>query len=141
MVDIEGNQTHFTIHFPIQQKPQTRGLEEYESSSSAPPTPQRTFSMENGQQKVQQSIPLGRTWSKFQEDMSQRDRIQRLMVITKSCNPTRQFRHLEERETRIRENQATIQAIEEQLNQTGHTQIPSCSQVVGQAGSQVASNN
>ncbi|MBW0471267.1 hypothetical protein O181_010982 [Austropuccinia psidii MF-1] len=30
--------------------------------------------------------------------------------------------------TRIMENQATIQAIEEQLTQTGHTQIPSGSQ-------------
>ncbi|MBW0546840.1 hypothetical protein O181_086555 [Austropuccinia psidii MF-1] len=39
-----------------------------------------------------------------------------LMVITKVLNPTRQFRLLEERQTRIRENQATIQAIEEQLN-------------------------
>ncbi|MBW0483225.1 hypothetical protein O181_022940 [Austropuccinia psidii MF-1] len=25
--DIEGNYTHSAIHFPIQQKPQTRGLE------------------------------------------------------------------------------------------------------------------
>ncbi|MBW0590449.1 hypothetical protein O181_130164, partial [Austropuccinia psidii MF-1] len=38
-----------------------------------------------------------------------------LMVITKGCNPTRQFRLLEVRENRIRENQATIQAIEEKL--------------------------
>ncbi|MBW0531422.1 hypothetical protein O181_071137 [Austropuccinia psidii MF-1] len=32
--------------------------------------------MEHGQQKVQPSIPLGRTWSKLPEDMSQRDRLQ-----------------------------------------------------------------
>ncbi|MBW0479671.1 hypothetical protein O181_019386 [Austropuccinia psidii MF-1] len=38
-----------------------------------------------------------------------------LMVITKGWNPTRKFRFLEERETRIRGNQANIQAIEEQL--------------------------
>ena len=44
-----------------------------------------------------------------------------LMVITKGWNPTRQFRLLEARAQRIRENQATIQAIEEQLNQTGPT--------------------
>ncbi|MBW0495122.1 hypothetical protein O181_034837 [Austropuccinia psidii MF-1] len=50
------------------------------------------------------------------------------MEITKGWNPTRQFRLLEERETRIRENQATIQAIEEWLNQTGPTLIPSGSQ-------------
>ncbi|MBW0535712.1 hypothetical protein O181_075427 [Austropuccinia psidii MF-1] len=34
-----------------------------------------------------------------------------LMVITKGWNPNRQFKLLEERTTRIRENQATIQAI------------------------------
>ncbi|MBW0484953.1 hypothetical protein O181_024668 [Austropuccinia psidii MF-1] len=33
--------------------------------------------MEHGQQEVQPSIPLGRTWSKFPEDMSQIDRLQR----------------------------------------------------------------
>ncbi|MBW0470753.1 hypothetical protein O181_010468 [Austropuccinia psidii MF-1] len=75
--DIEGNHTHPTIHIPIQQKPQTRGLEGYGSSSSAPPTPQRTFSMEHGQQEVQPGIPLGRTWRKFPEDLYQRDRLQR----------------------------------------------------------------
>ncbi|MBW0492458.1 hypothetical protein O181_032173 [Austropuccinia psidii MF-1] len=53
--DIEGNHTHYAIHFPIKQKPQTRGLEGYGSSSSAPPTPPRPFF----------------------KDMSQRDRIQR----------------------------------------------------------------
>ncbi|MBW0463492.1 hypothetical protein O181_003207 [Austropuccinia psidii MF-1] len=59
--DIEGNHTHSGIQFTILHKPQTRGLEEYGSCSSAPPTPQRPFSRENGQQKVQPSIPLGRT--------------------------------------------------------------------------------
>ncbi|MBW0555857.1 hypothetical protein O181_095572 [Austropuccinia psidii MF-1] len=33
--------------------------------------------MEHGQQEVQPRIPLGRTWRKLAEDMSQRDRIQR----------------------------------------------------------------
>ncbi|MBW0494156.1 hypothetical protein O181_033871 [Austropuccinia psidii MF-1] len=33
--------------------------------------------MEHGQQEVQPGIPLGRTWSKFPEDMSQIDRLQR----------------------------------------------------------------
>ncbi|MBW0463622.1 hypothetical protein O181_003337 [Austropuccinia psidii MF-1] len=75
--DIEANHTNSAIHISIQQKPQTRGLEGYGSSSSAPPTPQRPFSMEHGQQEVQPSIPLGRTWSKLPEDMSQRDRIKR----------------------------------------------------------------
>ncbi|MBW0524503.1 hypothetical protein O181_064218 [Austropuccinia psidii MF-1] len=42
-----------------------------------------------------------------------------IMVITKGCNPTRQCRILVARATRRRETQATIQAIEEQLTQTG----------------------
>ncbi|MBW0472653.1 hypothetical protein O181_012368 [Austropuccinia psidii MF-1] len=75
--NIEGNYTHSAFHIQIQQKPQTRRLGGYESSSSAPPTPQRPFSMEHGQQEVQPGIPLGRTWSKFSEDLSQRDRLQR----------------------------------------------------------------
>ncbi|MBW0570155.1 hypothetical protein O181_109870 [Austropuccinia psidii MF-1] len=37
--DTEGNNTHSSIHFPIQQEPQKRGLERYGSSFSAPPTP------------------------------------------------------------------------------------------------------
>ncbi|MBW0498634.1 hypothetical protein O181_038349 [Austropuccinia psidii MF-1] len=73
----EGNHTHPAINFPIQQEPQTRGLEKYGSSSSAPPTPHIFLSMEHGQQEVQPGIPLGRTWSKFPEDLSQRDRLQR----------------------------------------------------------------
>ncbi|MBW0498479.1 hypothetical protein O181_038194 [Austropuccinia psidii MF-1] len=63
------------------------------------------------------------------------------MEITKGCNPTRQFRLLEERETRIREHQVTIQDIEEQLNQTGTTRIPSGSQGVDQKCSPVASHH
>ncbi|MBW0512085.1 hypothetical protein O181_051800 [Austropuccinia psidii MF-1] len=75
--DTEGNHAHSAIHLQIQQKPQTRGLQGYGSIFSAPPTPQRSIPMENGQQEVQPSIKLGRTWRKFPEDMSQRDTLQR----------------------------------------------------------------
>ncbi|MBW0539031.1 hypothetical protein O181_078746 [Austropuccinia psidii MF-1] len=75
--DTEGNHTHTAIYIPIQQKPQTRGLERYGLSSSAPPTPQRFILMEHGKQEVQPSISLGRTWSKCPEDLAQRDRLQR----------------------------------------------------------------
>ncbi|MBW0527756.1 hypothetical protein O181_067471 [Austropuccinia psidii MF-1] len=75
--DIEGNHTHSAIQFQIQQEPQARGLERYGSSSSAPPTPQRTFPMKHGQQEVQLSITLGRTWSNLPEDMSQIDILER----------------------------------------------------------------
>ncbi|MBW0474196.1 hypothetical protein O181_013911 [Austropuccinia psidii MF-1] len=40
------------MHLPIQQKPQTRGLKGYGSSSSDPPTPQRSFPMDHGQQET-----------------------------------------------------------------------------------------
>ncbi|MBW0568793.1 hypothetical protein O181_108508, partial [Austropuccinia psidii MF-1] len=75
--DTEGNNTNPAIHFPTQQEPQTRVLERYGSSSLAPPTPQRFISMEHGKQVVQPGIPIGRTWSKLPEDLSQRDRLQR----------------------------------------------------------------
>ncbi|MBW0499290.1 hypothetical protein O181_039005 [Austropuccinia psidii MF-1] len=58
-------------------EPQTRGLERYGSSSSDTPTPQRFISLEHGKQEVQPGIPLGRTWRKLPEDLSQRDRLQR----------------------------------------------------------------
>ncbi|MBW0491518.1 hypothetical protein O181_031233 [Austropuccinia psidii MF-1] len=139
--DIEGNNTHSAIHFPFQQKPQTRGLEGYGSSSTAPPTAQRFFPMEHEQQEVQPRIPLGRIWRKVPEDISQRDTLQRPYGNNQGWNRTRQFRLLEERQTRIRENQATIQAIEEQLNQTGPTKIPSGSQGLEQTSSPVVSHH
>ncbi|MBW0483841.1 hypothetical protein O181_023556 [Austropuccinia psidii MF-1] len=64
-----------------------------------------------------------------------------LMVITKGWEPNRKFKLLEERATRIRKNQATIQAIEEKLNQTEPTLIPSGSHGVDQPKSPVASNH
>ncbi|MBW0576379.1 hypothetical protein O181_116094 [Austropuccinia psidii MF-1] len=64
-----------------------------------------------------------------------------LMEITKGWNPTKNFRLLEERATRIRYNKATIQAIEEWLNQIGPTLIPSGSQGVDQTSSPVASHH
>ncbi|MBW0502169.1 hypothetical protein O181_041884 [Austropuccinia psidii MF-1] len=73
----EGDNINPAIHTPIQQEPQTRGLEGYGSSSSDPPTPQRFISMDHGQQEVQPGISLGRTWSKLPEDLSQRDKLQR----------------------------------------------------------------
>ncbi|MBW0462312.1 hypothetical protein O181_002027 [Austropuccinia psidii MF-1] len=63
------------------------------------------------------------------------------MVITKRWSPNRQFKLLEDRETRIRENQATIQAIEEHFNKKEPTLIPSVSQEVDQPNSPVASHH
>ncbi|MBW0490774.1 hypothetical protein O181_030489 [Austropuccinia psidii MF-1] len=54
------------------------------------------------------------------------------MVINKAWNPTKQFRLLEVRENRIRENQATIQAIEEQLTQKVHRSFEEKTRIQGQ---------
>ncbi|MBW0581279.1 hypothetical protein O181_120994 [Austropuccinia psidii MF-1] len=53
-----------------------KGLERHGSSSSASPTPQRSVSMEDGQQEVQPNSSLGRYWSKLPKDLPQRDRLQ-----------------------------------------------------------------
>ncbi|MBW0460731.1 hypothetical protein O181_000446 [Austropuccinia psidii MF-1] len=114
--DIEGNHTHSEIYFPIQKKPQTRGL----------------FKLESHWEE------LGESFQKIcLKEIDSKD----LMLISKGWNPTRQFRLLEERAARIRENQATIQAIEEQLTQTGNTQIPSGSQGSRKTSSPVASHH
>ncbi|MBW0483291.1 hypothetical protein O181_023006 [Austropuccinia psidii MF-1] len=63
---------------------------------------------------------------------------QDLIEITEFWIPNRKLRLLEERAARIRENQATIQAIEEQLNQKEHTLTPSRSQRVKQIDYSVA---
>ncbi|MBW0473036.1 hypothetical protein O181_012751 [Austropuccinia psidii MF-1] len=64
-----------------------------------------------------------------------------LIVITYRWIPNRKFKLLEERAARIRENKATIQAIQEQLNQKENTLIPSGSQEVDQLNSPVASQH
>ncbi|MBW0568396.1 hypothetical protein O181_108111 [Austropuccinia psidii MF-1] len=64
-----------------------------------------------------------------------------LMVMRKGWNTNRQFQLLEERETKIRECQATIQAIEEKFNQTIPTLIPSGSKGVNRPDSPVASHH
>ncbi|MBW0504137.1 hypothetical protein O181_043852 [Austropuccinia psidii MF-1] len=63
------------------------------------------------------------------------------MVITKGWNPNRKLKLLKEMADRIRENQGIIQAIEEQMNQTEYTMIPSGSQGVDQPDSPVSSPN
>ncbi|MBW0497402.1 hypothetical protein O181_037117 [Austropuccinia psidii MF-1] len=75
--ETEGNHTHSSIHLPIKQKPQIKGLEGYGSISSAPPTPQRSIPMEHGQQEVQPGITLGIALRKLPTDMSQQDTFQR----------------------------------------------------------------
>ncbi|MBW0593176.1 hypothetical protein O181_132891 [Austropuccinia psidii MF-1] len=51
----EGDNINPAIHTPIKQEPQTRGLEGYGSSSSAPPTPQRFITMEARAQRIREN--------------------------------------------------------------------------------------
>ncbi|MBW0475628.1 hypothetical protein O181_015343 [Austropuccinia psidii MF-1] len=89
----QGNHSHATIHLPIQQEPQTRGLEGYGSSSSAAQNLQRSVSMENVKQKVKTRFILQGTLGKLAEDMSQTDTLQRPYRnhkrLTGSGKPTR----------------------------------------------------
>ncbi|MBW0574954.1 hypothetical protein O181_114669 [Austropuccinia psidii MF-1] len=120
----EGDNINLSIHTTIQQEPQTRGLERYGSSSSAPPTPQIFISKEHGQQEVQPGKSLGRTWSKLPEDLSQRDRLQRPDGNHQMLESYQEVQTPGGRAQRIRENQATIQAIEEQNQQISGQESP-----------------
>ncbi|MBW0485279.1 hypothetical protein O181_024994 [Austropuccinia psidii MF-1] len=75
--DTEEKHNHSSIHLPIKQKPQIRGLEGYGLISSAPPTAQRSIPMVHGQHEVQPGITLGITLSRLPKDMSQQDTFQR----------------------------------------------------------------
>ncbi|MBW0467426.1 hypothetical protein O181_007141 [Austropuccinia psidii MF-1] len=118
----EENHTHSSIHLPIQKKPQTRGLD-----------------------YMDQRINLASQWAElgasFQKICIKEILLKELMIINKGWNSTMHCRLLEERATRIRENKATIQAMQEQLNQTGPTMIPSGSPEEDQPNSPVASQD
>ncbi|MBW0475463.1 hypothetical protein O181_015178 [Austropuccinia psidii MF-1] len=97
--------------------------------------------MEHGKQEVQPGIPLGRTWSKFPEDLSQRHRLQRPYGNHQSLESHQEVQTPGGEGKQDKGDQTTIQAIEEQLTQTGNTQIPSGSQGEGQISSPVASQH
>ncbi|MBW0521666.1 hypothetical protein O181_061381 [Austropuccinia psidii MF-1] len=139
--DIEGNHTHSAIHFPIQLKPQIRGMEGYGSSSSLQQLLKDLFQWSMDNKRFNLASHLAELGTSLQKICLKEIPFKYLMEITKGWNPTRNFRLLEERVSRIRENQATIQAIKEQLNQTGPTLILSGSQGVDQTSCPVASHH
>ncbi|MBW0475871.1 hypothetical protein O181_015586 [Austropuccinia psidii MF-1] len=75
---VTRNQSEDMEGFSRTRRPGRENLGHSGGCSSAPPTPQRSFPMEHGKKEVQPNIPLGRTWSKLPEDMSQKDKLQRL---------------------------------------------------------------
>ncbi|MBW0514727.1 hypothetical protein O181_054442 [Austropuccinia psidii MF-1] len=86
--------------------------------------------MEHGQQELQPIFTLGGTESMLPEGMSQRYTLQRSYGNYKRMKSKQAVQSPRGRAARIRENQATTQAIEEHLNQKEHTLIPSGSQGV-----------
>ncbi|MBW0587580.1 hypothetical protein O181_127295 [Austropuccinia psidii MF-1] len=137
----EGDDINLAIHSPIQQEPQTRGLEGMDQVLQLHQLLKDLFqwSMDN------KRFNLASHWEELgascQKICLKEIDFKDLMIITKGWNPTRRFRLLESRAQRIRENQATIQAIENQLTQTGPTKIPSGSQRAGQISSPVGSHH
>ncbi|MBW0556090.1 hypothetical protein O181_095805 [Austropuccinia psidii MF-1] len=73
--------------------------------------------------------------------MTQRDTLHRPYHNHQRLESQKAVQTPEEREARIRDNQATIQTIEEQLNQKKNNLIPSGSQGVNQPDFQVALHN
>ncbi|MBW0462728.1 hypothetical protein O181_002443 [Austropuccinia psidii MF-1] len=109
----QANNSHPAIYLPIKQEHQKRGLEGYGLISSSEMNTQGPVPMENGKQEFQPSITLGRTCSKVPEDMPQKDTLQGPHGNNQRVESQQEVRIPEEREFRIRKNQATIQAIEE----------------------------
>ncbi|MBW0474190.1 hypothetical protein O181_013905 [Austropuccinia psidii MF-1] len=137
----KGNNYHTSIHLPIEQEPYTRGLEGCGPISSAPPTHCGLFLLEHGQKRFQLSITLIRASGKPPEEISQRDTLQRPYGDHQRWGSQQEVQILAEREARMRENQATIQDIEEQLNNKEHTLIPSGSQGVNKPDYLVGSHH
>ncbi|MBW0525510.1 hypothetical protein O181_065225 [Austropuccinia psidii MF-1] len=107
-------------------------------SSSAAETPQRLVSMENGQEEVQAGIPLGRTWRKFPEDLSQRNRLQRPYSNHQRLESHQALQTPGGEGKQDKGESSHYPSYRRQLTQTGNTQIPSVSQGAGQISSPVA---
>ncbi|MBW0489845.1 hypothetical protein O181_029560 [Austropuccinia psidii MF-1] len=101
----------------VQQRPQTRGLDRHGSSTSAPPTPQRSVPMEDEKKRFRLDSYWEELGASCQKICLREIYFKDLIEITKVWNPKRQLKRLEEREAKIRENKATIQDIEEKWRQ------------------------
>ncbi|MBW0469699.1 hypothetical protein O181_009414 [Austropuccinia psidii MF-1] len=108
--DTEETHTHSSIPFSIQQEPQTRGLERYGSSSSAPPTLQRFLSMEHGQEEAhKEQAKSALQWlHTIQKPTDQWPRVTILHKPRKLWEKTRikgqKHIHLQPKEERVRPN-------------------------------------
>ncbi|MBW0549054.1 hypothetical protein O181_088769 [Austropuccinia psidii MF-1] len=87
--------------------------------------------MEHGQQEVQPGIPLGRTWSKFPDDLSQRDRLQRPYGNHQSLESHQAVQNTEGEDKQDKGESSHYPSYRKKLTQTGHTKIASGSQEAG----------
>ncbi|MBW0462399.1 hypothetical protein O181_002114 [Austropuccinia psidii MF-1] len=83
---------------------------------------------------------LAELGASFQKIFLRKISFKDLIKITKGCNPNKQFKIIEEREAKIRENKAKIQAIPEKKIQKAHILTPQGSQGVDQPRSPVDSH-
>ncbi|MBW0521508.1 hypothetical protein O181_061223 [Austropuccinia psidii MF-1] len=123
--EIEGNHTHSAIHIPIQQKPQTRGLEGYGSSSELHQLLKGLFQWSMDKKRFKLAFHLEELGARFQKICLREIPFKDLMEITKGWNPTRQRTSVPERAhydsfklPRSRPNQ-----ISSHLTPFGHQQI------------------
>ncbi|MBW0561127.1 hypothetical protein O181_100842 [Austropuccinia psidii MF-1] len=79
--DTEGNHTHPAIHFPIQQEPQTKGLQGYGSSSSAPLTLKDLFQWSIDNKRFNLASHWAELGASFQKICLQEIYFEDLMVI------------------------------------------------------------
>ncbi|MBW0523860.1 hypothetical protein O181_063575 [Austropuccinia psidii MF-1] len=115
--DPQRNNFHTSIHLPIQQEHKTRGMDRHVSSASALLTPQGFVPMSNGKRGFNLTSNWEELETRFQNIFPKGISFKDPMENTKGWKPNSQFKLLEKREAKRRENKATIEAIEEQLNQ------------------------
>ncbi|MBW0495548.1 hypothetical protein O181_035263 [Austropuccinia psidii MF-1] len=94
--------------------------------------------MENGQQEVQPSIPLGRTWSKLPEDLSQRDRLQRPYGNHERLESHQEVHTPGGEGKQDKGESSHYPSYRRTTDPAGNTQIPSGSQGIDQASSPMA---
>ncbi|MBW0588089.1 hypothetical protein O181_127804 [Austropuccinia psidii MF-1] len=97
--------------------------------------------MEHGQQEVQPSSSLGRTWIKLPEDLSQRDRLQRPYGNHQRLESYQAVWTPGGKGTEDKRESSHYPSYRRTVTQTGPTQILSGSQGEGQISSPLASHH
>ncbi|MBW0487428.1 hypothetical protein O181_027143 [Austropuccinia psidii MF-1] len=94
--------------------------------------------MEHGQKEVQPGIPLGRTWSKFPEDLSQRDRLQIPYGNHQRLESHQEVQTPGDEAKQDKGESSHYPSYRRTTDPEGNTQIPSGSQGVDQTSSPMA---